>query len=202
MKKEVLENYNKYLDRINLFKEFGYDIESERDFVLRKSMPLKGDILEVGTGKGHFAIALALNGYYFTSVDISEEAQQYAKLNVEYLGLQSQINFVIGDAAQLSFSDESFDCVFSINTVHHLSDPYKVADEFLRAVKKNGKIIICDFSKKGMDLVAKVHKTDGQEHCSGIASVNDMRKYFLKKNCNVELHKTVFQETIIISKHK
>ena len=113
MQKEIVENHNKYLERINLFKDLGYDIEKEMDFIVEKSLPLSGTILDVGTGKGRFAIALAKRGYSFTSVDISAEEQRYAKLNIEYFGLQEQIDFQISDAEQLSFEDQSFDVIFS-----------------------------------------------------------------------------------------
>ena len=49
-----------------------------RKFIFDKSQPIFGDILEVGTGKGHFALILAQEGCYFTSVDISEEEQKFA----------------------------------------------------------------------------------------------------------------------------
>jgi 2-polyprenyl-3-methyl-5-hydroxy-6-metoxy-1,4-benzoquinol methylase len=71
--KEVLENHQRYLERKSFYKELGYDIDKERKFIFDKSQPIFGDILEVGTGKGHFALALAKEGYRFTTFDISEE---------------------------------------------------------------------------------------------------------------------------------
>lgn len=161
MNGKIVENHKKYLERIELFKSFGYDIWKERDLIIEKSLPLDGMILEVGTGKGHFAIALAQKGYHFTCVDISEEEQKYARMNVEYFGLQEHIDFKIANAEQLNFEDRSFDAVFAINMVHHLSNPHKVVDEIARVIKRTGKIIVSDFSRKGLDLVSKVHKSGG-----------------------------------------
>ena len=79
MERLVKENHERYLERINLYKGFGYDVEKERKFILEKSMPLYGNILEVGTGKGYFALELAKEGVRFISVDISEEEQEFAK---------------------------------------------------------------------------------------------------------------------------
>ena len=59
MEGRVLENHKRYLERINLYRSFGYDVEKERRFVLEKSVPLYGNILEVGTGKGYFTVELA-----------------------------------------------------------------------------------------------------------------------------------------------
>ena len=197
MDKEIAENHERYLERIDLFKNFGYDIAKERDFILEKSLPLDGRILEVGTGKGHFAIALAQKGHHFTSVDISHEEQKYAKMNVEYLGFQEHVDFKIADAKQLGFKNQSFDAIFAINMAHHLSDPYAVMDEFARVVAPQGKIIVSDFSKKGLDLVGRIHKSEGREHPTGKAAINDIRNYFDGKNFKTQEYKTIFQETVI-----
>ena len=197
MNKEILENHNKYLERKKLFKSFGYDFEKERDFILEKALPIKGSILEVGTGKGHFSIALAQKGYRFISVDISEEEQKYAKLNIGYYGLQDQIDFRIDDAGQLSFKNNSFDNIFAINIAHHLSMPYKVIDEFVRVVKSNGKIIVSDFNKEGLDLVGRIHKLEGREHPVGKAGITEIEDYLLAKNFKTKKSETIFQETIV-----
>ena len=83
MDKNVLENYERYCNRIKLFKSFGYDIDKERDFVIEKAQPIERRILELGTGKGNFAVALAQKGYQITTVDISEEEQKFAKMNIQ-----------------------------------------------------------------------------------------------------------------------
>ena len=197
MNEKVVENHKKYLERIDFFKSFGYDIWKERDFILEKSLPLDGMILEAGTGKGHFAIALAQKGYHFTCVDISEEEQKYAKMNVEYFGLQEHIDFKIANAEQLNFEDRSFDAVFAINMAHHLSNPYKVVDEFARVVKRTGKIVVSDFSRKGLDLVSKVHKSEGRVHPEGGAAIDGISAYLVEKGFKTENYKTVFQETVI-----
>ncbi|MFA6378684.1 MAG: hypothetical protein WCX16_02760, partial [Candidatus Omnitrophota bacterium] len=48
--KEILENFKQYLERKALYKSFGYDVDQERGFVLEQAKPLKGKILEAGTG--------------------------------------------------------------------------------------------------------------------------------------------------------
>jgi len=73
LEKDVFENHARYLERKKLYRKYGVDIDRERKFILEKAKPVSGNILEVGTGKGHFALVLAKEGYQFTSVDISEE---------------------------------------------------------------------------------------------------------------------------------
>ena len=195
--KEIAENHKNYNDRIELFKSFGYDISKERDFILEKSLPLNGRILEVGTGKGHFAITLARKGYHFTSVDISEEEQKYAKMNIGHFGLQKQIDFKIADAKKLNFDDGSFDVIFAINMVHHLSGPFKVIEEFMRVIRLAGKIVVSDFNRKGLDLVGRIHRNEGRIHPEGKAVIGDISAYLEKKRFRVENYETGFQETVI-----
>jgi SAM-dependent MidA family methyltransferase len=45
-----------------MFLKYGYDLDRERDVLLDQAAPLSGKILEAGTGKGHFAAALARRG--------------------------------------------------------------------------------------------------------------------------------------------
>jgi hypothetical protein len=54
-----------YYNRLKVFKNHGYDLIKTRKFVLDKSGIKGGNILEVGTGKGHTAIGLAERGIRF-----------------------------------------------------------------------------------------------------------------------------------------
>lgn len=194
----VIENHKRYLERITLYKNFGYDIEGERKFIIEKTQPIYGDILEVGTGKGYFAIELAKKGYKFRSVDISKDEQELARLNLEYFGLEKQVDFKIEDAENLSFEDKEFDIIFSVNMFHHLENPFKVINELTRVTSFEGKIILSDFSKEGLELVDKVHKSEGRVHPASIFNLNDIAKFLLDKKFRIEKHRSKFQEVIIV----
>jgi len=193
----LTENYKKYIERLTVFESFGYDLTQERDAVIEQAQPIKGSILEIGTGKGYFAIALAQQGYRLTSVDVSEEEQRFAKMNIEYLNLQGFVEFQVSDARCLTFPDNSFDMVFSVNVLHHLEQPYEVMDEIIRVLRCGGKIVVSDFSRKGMDLVAKIHRSEGRNHPEGEAVVDHIADYLKKKKFSIQKHRTVFQETVV-----
>lgn len=197
MDKEVLENHKHYLERKAFYKSFGCDIDKERTFVIEKSQPIFGDILEAGTGKGHFALALAKEGYRFTSFDISPEEQRFAKLNLKYFYLEHLVNFCIVDGESLSFKDKSFDIIFSINTFHHLTNPYKVLDELIRILTFEGKLVISDFNKEGIELMDKIHASEGRKHEIGKASSLDIEKYLINKGFIVNKANSKFQEVLI-----
>jgi len=197
VEKEVIENHKRYLERKALYKSFGCDIDKERAFVIEKAQPIFGDILEVGTGKGHFALILAKEGYRFTSVDISEEEQKFAKLNLRYFGLEKFVDFRIEDAEHLSFKDKSFDVIFSINTFHHLINPFTVIDDLIRIVTFEGKIILSDFTKEGLDLMDKIHQSEGRTHEVSKVTLSGIEKYLVGKGFITKKDRSEFQEIVI-----
>ena len=195
--KLILENHNRYLERIALYKSFGYDIEKEREFIIKKSQPFFGNILEVGTGKGYFTLALTKEGYNFTSIDISKEEQELAKLNIKYFGLENLVDFRIENAECISFEDDSFDIVISINVTHHLANPFKAIDEFTRIVTFEGKIIISDFTKQGFEIIDKIHRQENRKHDAGKFNLSNIADYLTNKDFKIERDKSALQELLI-----
>jgi len=197
MERMLAENHQRYRQRIELFKSFGYDVEYERTYIIENNKPLKGDVLEVGTGKGYFTIALARAGYGFISIDISEEEQRFARLNVKHFRLQDYVVFKIEDAQKLSFSNERFDTIFSVNTLHHFNNPLTVIDELVRVVTSSGKIIMSDFNVRGLELVARMHQSEGRVHEYGDYDFSKIIDYFRDKGFRVDRQDTCYQATII-----
>jgi len=196
LEKETLENHKRYLERKAFYQDFGFDIDKERRFVFDKAGLIFGDILEVGTGKGHFTLILAREGYRFTSIDISEEEQKIARLNLKYFGLEKFVDFRIENAEGLSFENNSFEVIFSVNTVHHFSNPFKIIDELIRIVTSRGKIILSDFSEAGLGIIDKIHASEGRIHETAKFNLGDIETYFMQKGFKTEKRKTRFQEVL------
>jgi ubiquinone/menaquinone biosynthesis C-methylase UbiE len=184
--------------RKKIFKEYGYDMDKERDFVVDSSKPISGKILEAGTGKGHFTIALAKKGYELISFDISKEAQAEAKKNIHDLGLSKFVNFKIEDGEKLSFKNKSFDTIFSVNTLHHINQPFVFIDELIRVWSNKGKIIITDFTNIGFDMLDKIHAAENDTHDRGKTNLTEIQNYLNTKNFQTKIIKTKFQEILII----
>jgi len=197
LQEELLENHKRYLERINVYKTFGYNIEEERKLILDKAQPLYGDILEVGTGKGYFTVALAREGYKFISVDISEEEQRLAKFNIKYFELEEFVDFKIENAEHLTFKDKSFEIIFSVNTLHHLANPFKVIDELARIVTFEGKIILSEFTEESLEIIDEVHASEGKIHPAGKSSLEDVENYLAQKKFKTERDRSRFQEVLI-----
>lgn len=193
----IAKSHREYIKRKEVYKSFGYDIDKERNFIIEKSQPIFGNILEVGTGKGHFALALAKEGYTLTTLDISQEEQESARLNIKQHGLDSYVDFKIETAEAFSFADSSFDIIFLVNTLHHLAKPYKVIDEVVRVVSYEGKIILSDFTEEGFKIIDEIHANEGKIHQANKAKLCDIEKYLIANNFNIKKYKNTYQEILI-----
>jgi ubiquinone/menaquinone biosynthesis C-methylase UbiE len=197
MDQEVLDNHARYQERKNVFARFGYDVDKERAFILEKAQPLAGRILEAGTGKGHFALELAKEGFCFTTFDISEVEQHIARLNLAYYGLEKQIDFRVENGESLRFPDKSFDVILSVNTLHHLADPRRVIDELIRVLADTGKLVLSDFTPAGLAVVDKIHAAEGHTHEVAVKTLADIQGYVRKKRFAVDTACSEFQEVLI-----
>ncbi|MDD4941127.1 MAG: class I SAM-dependent methyltransferase [Candidatus Omnitrophica bacterium] len=200
MDPEIAENHKRYLERKELNKSFGYDIDREREFILEQAQPVSGKILEAGTGKGHFALTLAKAGYRFVTFDISPEEQRFAKLNLAYAGLENAADFRIENAERTGFADNSFDAVFSVNVLHHLRNAYQVIDELLRLVSSGGKLVLADFTPEGLKIMDRIHGLEGRKHEVGEICMDDARSYLIKKGCRVKSSQSACQCVLVARK--
>ncbi len=200
MDKEVAENHKKYLERKALYKSFGYDVDKERDFILEQAKPLYGKILEAGTGKGHFALALAKAGYSFVTFDISPDEQRFAKLNITHFGFDKQVDFRIENGEKTTFTSGSFDVVFSVNVLHHLRNAYQVIDELLRLISSKGKLILADFTAEGLKVMDKIHGLEGNTHEVCKVTLSDAEDYLTKKGFGVKRTQSLYQSVLAVEK--
>lgn len=77
-------------------------------------------ILDVGTGTGRAAIALARRGAVVTGIDASAEMLAVARRRAEAAG--TQVTFQQGDAHGVAFSDRAFDSVVCLRVLMHTPD--------------------------------------------------------------------------------
>jgi 2-polyprenyl-3-methyl-5-hydroxy-6-metoxy-1,4-benzoquinol methylase len=194
---ETLANYQRLCDWKEHRLRLGYDIDAERDFILTKAKPLEGTILEAGTGKGHFTVALARQGYAFTTFDISPDEQHFAKLNVRYWRLEHLVRFLIEDGEHLSFADASFDAVVSVNVLHHLENPWQVMKEIVRVLSPTGKIVLSDFTQEGFALIEKIHASEGKQHPCGTATMRQVGAFLREAGFALETACSQYQDVLL-----
>jgi ubiquinone/menaquinone biosynthesis C-methylase UbiE len=98
--------------------------------------------LDIGTGRGHFAVYLARLGFSVTGIDLSEKMISYARENATWRTLD--IDFQTGDAEELDFDDNTFDVVVSRNLLWTLPSPDKALKEWRRVLKPGGILVVSD----------------------------------------------------------
>jgi SAM-dependent methyltransferase len=92
--------------------------ESQERVIAEYLAPLQGrTILDVGTGTGRAAIALARRGAAVTGVDASSEMLAVAERRTKSARVEA--TFARGDVHDLSFSDRSFDAAVCLRVLMH-----------------------------------------------------------------------------------
>ncbi len=99
-------------------------------------------VLDIGCGPGFFSVLLAQMGYQVTAVDYTENMLAEAQENAA--AYHVCVDFQRMDAQALDFEDEKFDLVISRNVLWNLEDPRRAYREWLRVLKKGGRLINCD----------------------------------------------------------
>jgi len=178
LRARIEENYGQIESRNSAHRAVGYDIVKSIRFVMSKTLPLKGRILEIGTGKGRFTAALARVLKSLDTVDMNRAEVEMAFLYLAWHRLDSRVRFHVGDAARLPWRDENFDAVVSMNVVHHMRAPIRVVTEMLRVVRPGGKVVLADFDRVGFRLMAAIQRRMGRVHPAGRARLRDIRRRF------------------------
>ena len=164
-----------------LFKKCGYDMGRSRHQVLKRVGKIKEPILDVGTGPGRMAYTIAKAGYDVTTIDISPEMLEVAKIYAEKFNVIDKIDFLEMDAHKLKFKDNYFGIVISANLLHDVNSPEQVISEIIRVCAHGGKITISDLNEKGRDLINKLYRLNNKVHSGKVIELGKVVGEYLKR---------------------
>jgi ubiquinone/menaquinone biosynthesis C-methylase UbiE len=117
-------------------------------------------VLDVATGAGHTAFALAPRVASVTAVDLTPEMLGEARKLAAELQL-SNVRFEIADVHALPFVDGSFDLVTCRRAAHHFSNIHQALNEMHRVLAAGGRLVIDDRSVPEDDFIDKtMHELD------------------------------------------
>ena len=131
----------------------------------------EGHALDIGTGPGVIPIMLAARvpGLRLTGVDLSKPMLQKAREAAEEAGVADRLDFRVGDAKSLPFSEQSFDLVLCNSLLHHLPAPLALLNEISRLVRPGGAILLRDLRRPSR-LEFPLHALWFGRHYSGVMS--------------------------------
>jgi MPBQ/MSBQ methyltransferase len=109
-------------------------------------LPRGTTVLDVGCGIGGSSRILARDyGFKVTGITISPQQVKRAQ---ELTQSDLPVTFLVDDAMALSFADESFDVVWSIEAGPHMPDKAVFARELLRVLKPGGILVVADWNQR------------------------------------------------------
>jgi demethylmenaquinone methyltransferase/2-methoxy-6-polyprenyl-1,4-benzoquinol methylase len=133
-------------DLINDVQSFGMHRLWKRKLVNLSALRPGERALDVCSGTGDLAYALAERGGDVTGIDFSEEMLQVARNKNPTSKAQSP-KFQLGDAQKLDFADAVFDVVTVGYGLRNLANWEIGLQEMVRVTKPGGRVLVLDFGK-------------------------------------------------------
>jgi demethylmenaquinone methyltransferase / 2-methoxy-6-polyprenyl-1,4-benzoquinol methylase len=137
-------------DRVGAVMSFGQDPRWRRALIEAIAPEAGMRILDVATGTGMVAFALAGRGAEVVGLDQSEEMLDAARGRLQRTPkLAGRLSFVLGEAEALPFSDGEFDALSFTYLLRYVDDPAAAMRELARVVKSGGRIGMVEFGVPG-----------------------------------------------------
>jgi ubiquinone/menaquinone biosynthesis C-methylase UbiE len=96
-------------------------------------------VLDVGTGTGALAFALAPHAREVVAVDSDAEMAERARVRAP-----ANVEVLVADGEQLPFDSFSFDVAATLRTLHHTRRPELLVAELVRLTRPGGTILVAD----------------------------------------------------------
>ncbi len=135
-------------DRVGAIMSFGQD-PRWRSAMVQAVGPRPGQrVLDVATGTGMVAFALAGRGAHVVGLDQSEDmlGGARAKLGTASDEIRQRLEFVRGQAEELPFDDGQFDALTFTYLLRYVDDVAATLAELARVVKPGGRIGMVEFA--------------------------------------------------------
>ena len=117
------------------------------NFVKRLKIKQGLKVLDVACGNGNLSLPAARMGADVTGIDIVPELIAEAKVRAKSENLE--IKFDVGDAEDMSYSDNKFDYVISMFGAMFAPRPEVTSNELIRVCKPSGIIAMANWSPEG-----------------------------------------------------
>ncbi|MEM1337232.1 MAG: bifunctional demethylmenaquinone methyltransferase/2-methoxy-6-polyprenyl-1,4-benzoquinol methylase UbiE [Bacteroidota bacterium] len=144
---QMFDTISKNYDGLNRVISFGIDVKWRKKVVALVHRTKANTILDIATGTGDLAIALAKTGASrIVGLDISTGMLEIGKKKVQQKQLGRTIEMVLGDSENLPFENNSFEAVtvaFGVRNFENLENGLK---EIHRILKPGGIFVVLETS--------------------------------------------------------
>ncbi|HLH14622.1 MAG TPA: class I SAM-dependent methyltransferase [Solirubrobacteraceae bacterium] len=143
---ELFEGLPDRYDRVGAVMSFGQDPRWRRALVAAIAPRPGMSVLDVATGTGMVAFALAQRGATVVGLDQSEAMLARARARVARRpDLRERLSFVVGEAETLPFADGQFDALSFTYLLRYVDDPKATMRELARVVRPGGRVAMIEF---------------------------------------------------------
>ncbi len=179
--REMFDNIAPAYDFMNRAMTLGIDKLWRRRAVNMVRAHGGKQILDVATGTGDLAIALArrIEGSRVTGADLSEGMIEIGRDKVAKAGLADRITLEAADCMNLPMADDTFDCVTVAYGVRNFEDLRRGYAEMARVLRPGGMIAVIELSTPTSPLVKPLYRlyTRGIIPAVGRMISHDSRAY-------------------------
>lgn len=156
--KQMFNNIAGKYDFLNHFLSLGIDHLWRRKLVKMLSKEKPQYILDIATGTGDLAVALAkCNPKEIIGADISEKMLQVGIEKMKKKKLDQLIKLELGDSENLKYANNYFDAITVAFGVRNYEDLDKGLAEMYRVTKPKGSVWILEFSKPSVFPVKQIY---------------------------------------------
>ncbi len=145
--RKMFDNISGNYDRLNRIMTLGAD-QRWRSRLVRKVKEHGAEaVLDIATGTGDLALALAETGASrVVGLDLAPAMLEIGRQKVEQAGLRDRVEMVVGDSEALDFADASFDAVTVAFGVRNFEDLEQGLSEIYRVLKPGGILAVLETS--------------------------------------------------------
>ena len=158
--REMFDSIAPAYDWMNRAMTFGVDKSWRRKAVSMVAASKPGHIVDIATGTGDLAIALANKMPYasVTGIDLSQGMVDIGRTKVTAAGLDSRIDLLTADCLDMPFEDSSTDVItvaYGVRNFEHLDRGYA---EMVRVLKPGGLLCVVELSTPVNPIIKPFYK--------------------------------------------
>ncbi|MCL2760210.1 MAG: bifunctional demethylmenaquinone methyltransferase/2-methoxy-6-polyprenyl-1,4-benzoquinol methylase UbiE [Desulfuromonadales bacterium] len=158
--REMFDSIAPNYDFLNRVLSFGVDQHWRKFAVNQIVYENNGKILDVATGTGDVALKIAAatpETVTITGIDFSPQMIELGREKIARSKYASRISMAVAPCEEIPFSDNTFDSATIAFGIRNVVDRLKGVKEMGRVLKKEGRIVILEFSNPKSKLFRKIY---------------------------------------------